>query len=190
MSQDSCLRRVSGRIPSRGPVPNSDQSDQAESVSAVPEEGLSFRAESAHRFLKLSRREVEVGLHLGGEMSVMLEAKTLRNYLKGKAFRDQTTCQKHAMTTEEFLGPETGSPLNGVLQLPVGQFQRVSNPGDREAFGFGEFEQIVPVGTHEPLPLAGNSERSWILSHLSVWEGFINKQMSSVQESNFHHILT
>jgi hypothetical protein len=48
----------------------------------------------------------------------------------------------------------------------------------------------VSVGTHEPLPLAGNSERSWILSHLSVLEGFINKQMSSVQESSCHHILT
>lgn len=120
----------------------------------------------------------------------MLEAQALRNHLKRKAFRNEATRQEHPVTPEKLLGSESGGSLDGVLQLPVCEMQVFGNTGDRESLGFGEFEQIVPGGAQETLPLTGNSERSWILSHLSVQESIITKRLNSVQEFTCHNMLT
>ena len=61
---------------------------------------LGLGAHLPHRLLELARREVEKGLHLGGEVGVVLEAESLRNHLKAKAFCNKTAGQKHAMATK------------------------------------------------------------------------------------------
>ena len=94
------------------------------------------------------------------------------------------------MTPEQFLGQEPASALHGVLQLPDGDPQGLSHTGDRESLFFGEFEEIASIGTHETLPLADNSKRSWILIHPSVQESIITKHKSSAQEFTYPYFLT
>ena len=94
------------------------------------------------------------------------------------------------MTPEQFLGQEPASALHGLLQLPDGDPQGLSHTGDRESLCFGEFEEIASIGTHETLPLADNSKRSWILIHPSVQESIITKHKSSAQEFTYPYFLT
>ena len=129
--------------------------------------GYSFDSAEAS-FELLARRQIEVGFHLGCEMGVMLEAQALRNHLEGKPFRDKTAGQKHPVTAEKLFRAQPGGSLHGVFQLPVGEAQGLRHPRDRELFRLGEFEQILPVWTHEALPFAGNREAWGVLSHLVV----------------------
>ena len=147
------------------PLPRKD-SPQAGAPAASP--ALGFRTQGPHRFLKLARGQVEVGLNFGGEVSVVLEPQPLRDHLEREAFRYQAAGQEHPVTPEKFFRAQPGGSLDGVFQLPVGEIQGLGHPRDREVFSLGEFEQILSVRAHEPLPFTGNLEPGGVSSHLTI----------------------
>ena len=129
---------------------------------------LGFRAQGPDRFLKLAWWQVEVGLNFGGEVSVVLEPKALRNHLERETFRDQAAGQEHPVTPEKFFRAQSGGSLDGVFQLPVGEGESLGHPRDGEVFSLGEFEQILSVRAHEPLPFAGNLELWGVSRHQAI----------------------
>ncbi len=101
-------------------------------------------------------------------MSVVLEPQPVRDHLEREAFCYQAAGQEHPVTPEKFFRTQSGGPLDGVFQLPVGEVQGFGHPRDREIFSLGELEQILSVWTHEPLSFTGNLEPGGVLSHLTI----------------------
>ena len=134
-----------------------------------PGEGLSFGAHGPHGFLKLPGREVEEGLHFRGEVGVVLEAETLRNHLKGKAFRDKAACQKHPVTPEKFLRAKPGNPLDRVLELAVRQAEGLGNSRHAESFRFRQGEEIAPHGADKMLTIALKFKGFFVVVHGMCW---------------------
>lgn len=125
----------------------------------------SFRAQCANRFLKLPRRQVKVGLNFGSKMGVVLEPKTVRDDLEGKALGNKATGKKHPVPPEQLLGAEARGPFNSILKLPVCELQMLRDSRDRKFLFFRKFEQVLAVRTSEMLPFARNREFGRFLGH-------------------------
>lgn len=143
---------------------------------AGPGRILGFGANGAHRLLELSGREVKVGLHFGSEVGVVLEAQTLRNHLKGKAFRHQAARKKHPVPPEKLLRAEPRNPLDRVLELAVAQFEGLGNAGHGEPFGFGQLKEIGSSGANEMLASSLEFEGFVVAGHGFGGENYRNFQ--------------
>lgn len=130
-----------------------------------------FRAQCTNRFLKLPRRQVKVGLNFGSKMGVVLEPKTVRDDLKGKALGNKATGKKHPVPSEQLLWAEARGPFNSILQLPVCELQMLRDSRDRKFLFLRKFEQVLALRTPEMLPFARNREFWRFLGHGSKGKG-------------------